>query len=93
MRISETTLCWNPGTSHVAVLRHPIGPRACDQFECTFGAGETAFEAMTSSDQAAAMLATAIDAIALDGVDAQAMRTTLMQVDDLRGSFDQGSTT
>ena len=90
MKLSEATLVWNPGTSHVGMLWHPIGPKMSDAFECSFGAGDATWEQQSESERVVAMLATAIDAIALDGVDAQAMRAVLMSVDELRGMFDPG---
>ena len=90
MKLSEATLVWNPGTSNVGMLRHPIGPGAAELFECTFGAGDATWDQQSESERAVAMIAAAIDAIALDGVDAQAMRAVLMSVDELRAAFDSG---
>lgn len=90
MNLDKATLAWVPGTSNVAVLRHPIGPEAAERFECTFGAGDATWNQQSGSERAVAMLAAAIDAIALDGVGPQTMRTALMTVDELRGVFDQG---
>lgn len=88
MNLDKATLAWVPGTDQVAVLRHPIAPKMAEQFECMFGSGEAMWSGLTTAGQAAAMLATAIDAIALDGVDAKAVRAVLMTVDELRGAFD-----
>lgn len=77
-------LCWNPGSSDVALVPWPDYAGASDRFECTGLACNNAIREMTFEQRKTAVFIEAVHLIVRDGVEPKALHAALLALEEYK---------